>query len=57
MTPSRAPVRSEARLPKRGRLLPGTSRRALCRMIKRSSPGKTRDILVACYKRKEGNGI
>ena len=29
----------------------------LCRMIKRSSPGKTRDILVACCKRKEGKGI
>ena len=26
-------------------------------MIKRSSPGKARDILVACCKRKEGNGI
>ena len=26
-------------------------------MIKRSSPGKARDILVACCRRKEGNGI
>ena len=26
-------------------------------MIKRSSPGKARDILVACCKRKGGNGI
>ena len=26
-------------------------------MIKRSSPGKARDILVACCKRKKGNGI
>ena len=26
-------------------------------MIKRPSPGKARDILVACCKRKEGNGI
>ena len=26
-------------------------------MIKRSSPGKARDILVACCKRKEGNVI
>ena len=26
-------------------------------MIKRSSPGKARDILVACRKRKGGNGI
>ena len=57
MTLSRAPVRNGARLPKGGRFLPGTSRRALCRMIKRSSPGKARDILVACCKRKEGNGI
>ena len=57
MTLSRAPVRNGARLPKGGRLLPGTSRGALCRMIKRSSPGKARDILVACCKRKEGNGI
>ena len=57
MTPSRAPVRNGARLPKGGRPLPGTSRRALCRMIKRSSPGKARDILVACCKRKGGNGI
>ena len=57
MTPSRAPVRNGARLPKGGRFLPGTSRRALCRMIKRSSPGKARDILVACCKRKGGNGI
>ena len=57
MTLSRAPVRNGARLPKGGRFLPGTSRRALCRMIKRSSPGRARDILVACCKRKEGNGI
>ena len=57
MTPSRAPVRNGARLPKGGRFLPGTSRRVLCRMIKRSSPGKARDTLVACCKRKEGNGI
>ena len=57
MTPSRAPVRNEARFPKGDRFLPGTSRRALCRMIKRPSPGKAKDILVACCKRKEGNGI
>ena len=58
MTLSCAPVRNGARLPKGGRFLPGTSRRALCRMIKKSSPGKARDILVACCKRKGGgNGI
>ena len=57
MTLSRAPVRNETRLPKGDRFLPGTSRRALCRMIKRPSPGKARDILVACCKHKEGNGI
>ena len=57
MTLSRVPVRNGARLPKGGRFLPGTSRRVLCRMIKRSSPGKARDILVACCKCKEGNGI
>ena len=51
MTPSRAPVRSEARLPKRGKLLPSTSRRASCRMIKKSSPGKARDILVGRYEK------
>ena len=26
-------------------------------MIKKSSPGKARDILITCCKRKEGNGI
>ena len=57
MTLSCAPVRNGARLPKGGRFLPGTSRRVLYRMIKRPSPGKARDILVACCKRKGGNGI
>ena len=38
MTPSRAPVRNGARFSKGSRFLPGTSRRALCRMIKRPSP-------------------
>ena len=57
MTPSRAPARNRARLPKGGRFLSGTSRRALCRMIKWPSSGKAKDILVACCKRKAGNGI
>ena len=57
MTLSRAPVRNGARLPKGGRFLPGTRRMALCRMIKKPSPGKARGILVACCKRKGGNGI
>ena len=57
MIPSRAPVRNGARLPRGGGFLPGTSRENICRMIEQSSPGKARDILVACCKRKEGKGI
>ena len=54
---SRAPVRNGTRLPRGGGFLPGTGRENICRMIEQSSPGKARDILVACCKRKEGKGI
>ena len=57
MTLSRAPVRSGAGPPKGGRPLLGTGRRALCRMIKRPSPGKARDVPAACRRRREGNGM
>ena len=57
MIPSRAPVRNGERLPGGGEFLPGTSRENICCMIEQSSPGKARDILVACCKRKEGKGI
>ena len=57
MMPSRAPVRNGARLPRGGGFLPGTSRENICCMMEQSSPGKARDILVACCKRKEGKGI
>ena len=57
MIPSRVQIRNGARLPRGGGFLPGTSRVNICRMIGQSSPGKARDILVACCKRKEGKGI
>ena len=57
MIPSRAPVRNGARLPRGCGFLPGTSRENICRMMEWSSPGKARDILVGCCKRKEGKGI
>ena len=57
MAHSRAPVRNGERLPGGGEFLPGTSRENICRMMEPSPPGKAKDILVACCKRKEGKGI
>ena len=57
MIPSHAPVRNGTRLPRGGEFLPDASRENICRMMEQSSPGKAKDILVACCKRKEGKGI
>ena len=57
MASSRAPVRSRAKIPKGDGFLPGVSRGDICRMIKKTPPGKARDILVACCRRKDGRGI
>ena len=54
---SRAPVRSRVKIPKGDRFLPDASRENICRMIKKTPPGKARDILIACCKRKDGKGI
>ena len=56
MTLSRAPVRNGARLPKGGRFLPGTSRRALP-YDQKAFLQQGQGHLVACCKRKEGSGI
>ena len=50
-------VRNGERLPRGSGYLPDTGRENICRMIEQSSPGKARDILVVCCKRKEGKGI
>ena len=54
---SRAPVRNGAKIPKGDRFLPDASRENICSMIKKTPPGKARDILIACCSRKDSMGI
>ena len=54
---SHVPVCNGTRIPKEDRFLSDASRENVCRMIKKTSPGKAWNILVACCRYREGNEI